>query len=231
MSLIEFCGLPGSGKTTVNALLIERLRESGAKVVDRQSADREIESRYVGAVPVSTAAEAVRYGFSQPSWRRAALGVLRRSPSRRTVRSVIRIQNQLRVSLALGAAQQIVLDEWFVHEAWLASAESRRVRVPDVQPLLREVSAELATIPRLLVRFTVSPTIAAARVVARSQKTWFQRLSTNDLVELFYEANAGLDLLCRTSCEGSTRLVVIDTTNKTPTDIVERLLPTIRVFR
>lgn len=231
MSLIEFCGLPGSGKTTVNQLLVDRLRESGAAVVDRQSADEEIESRYVGPIGASTAAEAVRYGFSQPSWAHAALAVLRRSPSRRTARSVIRIQNQVRISLALAATQQFVLDEWVVHEAWLASAESHRVRVPDVQPLLREVSRGLGTIPRLLVRFTISPSIAAARVRGRRQKTWFQQLPTRDLTELFHEANTALDMLCRTSCEGSTRLVVIDTTNKTPADIVDRLLPTIRVFR
>jgi hypothetical protein len=172
----------------------------------------------------------LRYSVGRPTLARAAFGVLRQSQSRRTVRSLIRIQNQLRVSLALGRTHQMVLDEWFIHEAWLVVAESRRVKISDVEPVLRSVSTGLAAIPRLLVRLTVSPAVAAARVLSREQVTWFQERSYADLVSLFDQAHASMNVLCSSSRGDSTPVVTLDTSESTPAAIVDELLPRIRTF-
>lgn len=215
----------------MHRLLVDRLRASGATVVDRLAADHEIQSRYVGFASASTAAKALAYGICRPDWSSAVFGVLRHSQSRRTVRSVVRIQNQLRVSIALAKANQLVLDEWFIHEAWLAIAESRRVQIRHMENLLRHVSARLATIPRLLVRLRVSPAIAASRVLSRAENTWFQQLSHVELVRLLDEANASLDVLARASCENSTAVVMLDTSETSPSEIVAQLLPQVRAFQ
>jgi hypothetical protein len=231
MALIEFCGLPGSGKSTVNRLLLGRLRAERDDVIDRHLADEEILTRYVGRESIATAAEAFKYGVCRPSWAWTAMGVLGRSPSRRTIRSVIRIQNQLRLSLALGSTHQLVVDEWVIHQGWLATLESPRVRVADIQRILRGVSESLATVPRLLVRLTVLPAVAAARVLSRPEQTWFQQLQQPDLTQMFERASASLDVLCETACEGGARTVNVDTTDAEPSEIADELFPQLKGFR
>jgi hypothetical protein len=230
MALVEFCGLPGCGKSTINRLLVDRLRSAGVRIVDRPIADREIKTRYVGAAAAGTAVEALRYSIAKPDWARAILPILCRSQSRETVRCMIRVQHQLRISLTLGRTQRFVLDEWLIHVAWLALAYSNRVRLQDIQDLIRSVSTELEAIPRLLVRLTASPAVAASRVLSRPDKTWFQELSHERLVRMFDDGSGSLDVLCKTACVGSTRMISFDTTDTSPIRIVDELLPQIKGF-
>jgi hypothetical protein len=229
MSLIEFCGFPGSGKSTVGRLLVERLRASGERVVDRPAIDQDLHARYVGATSLGTAAEAFKYGVRRPTWGRALWTVFLQSKSRGTARSIVRIQNQLRASLAFGGAHKLVLDEWFVHQAWLATIESPGVTVGSVQQVIRRIADDLSRVPRLLILLSVSPTVAASRVLSRKEATAFDRFSHFALEQVLTDAHASLDLLCRTSAERST-FVTFDTGLMTPTDVVEELLPQVRAL-
>jgi shikimate kinase len=227
LPLIEFCGFPGAGKSTIGRLLIERLRASGDTVVDRPAVDRELESRYVGATSLVTAVEALRYGARRPEWGRRMWRMVSRGRSRQTIRSLIRIQNQLRTSLALGATHQLVLDEWFVHQAWLVTLESRRVTVPAVQQLLRSIAFDLSGIPRLLIFLTAPPSVAALRVLRREEVTSFDRLSHTELAAVLTDARDALHALCATASENST-LLTFDTSVAVPSEIVEELMPRVR---
>lgn len=229
MAIVEFCGFPGSGKSTVGRLLIDRLRSCGGSVIDRPVADESLHARYVGSTPVGTVAEALKYGIERPSWARPLWAIVRRSRSRRTVRSMIRIQNQLRTALALGGSNQLVLDEWFVHEAWLATIDSQRVTPQQVQEVLRAVSVGLSRIPRLLVRLDAPPSIAAARVLSREQITSFDRFSQDELEGILGDAYRSLDVLCRTAAENAP-LLTFDTSVLTPCEVVEQLVPHVRAL-
>jgi hypothetical protein len=162
-------------------------------------------------------------------WGRALLAVFRESQSRQTVRSVVRIQNQLRTALALGTSHKLILDEWFVHQAWLATIESPGVTVKSVQEVVRRISTDLSPVPRLLILLTVPPAVAASRVLSRREATAFDRFSHAALETVLADAQESLKLLCRTCAEGAT-LLTFDTAVMAAADVVEDLLPRVRAL-
>ena len=156
--------------------------------------------------------------------------IVSRGRSRQTIRSCVRIQNQLRTSLALGATHQLVLDEWFVHQAWLAILESPQITVAAVQQILRSIAVDLSGIPRLLILLTAPPSVAASRVLRREEVTSFDRLSHTELAAVLTDARDTLHALSTSASENST-LLTFDTSVVAPAEIVEELLPRVRELR
>lgn len=196
MPVIEFVGVPGSGKTTIADAVADRLRSAGFTVYDRCALDARVRQRYVGPTTVGTILRLIPYVVRHPSFgRRACAALLRAEARRRLARRLSTAINRLRIRTTLTAAQAIgVPDEWVIHELSLAAIEAG----PRAMPALRTVTEELVRrLPgnTLTVECRTDVDTAARRVSTRRGTSDYDGMPAHVLVDRFKASACANDLI------------------------------------
>lgn len=206
--LIELCGLPGAGKTTVAGQLVRCLADQGlvARVADRDvSADvpRVLRSarkvirlgRVVAADPRGEIAAARLLGSGQLSGRDTLALPAQWWVTKRALTRSRRLR---------GVA---VVEEGLVQALWSAGLQSRHASVHDLTGLVEPIAA-----PDLVVHLDVPVSVALERLRTRpSRHSRVQRLEWSEQAKILHDGDVLLrDLLQHWDTKGLSQVLVVD---------------------
>lgn len=167
--VVECCGIPGAGKTSVAALVAARLKDAGVSVEERPTVARDCLRASVGPSRVHTGLRVAARLIHRPRLAFAALTYLTHAKNRTAVLlRVVRMSHLARLdSMAVSRpARVVLLDEWLVHELMLATIEDETADERYPSQLARQCVAEWR--PDILVHCVAAPATAAARVNVRA---------------------------------------------------------------
>lgn len=162
--VVELCGLPGAGKSTVTGDVVEELARLGvlARVVDG-SVSAQV-SR-----PARLTRKAMVVGRTVLADPRGELAAARRLASGQTGRDVVAVPVQWwttkRLLSQAGAAAVAIAEEGLVQALWSAGLRSATSSLPDLVDLGRDARRS-----DLVVHLTVPPTVALERLRTRRSR-------------------------------------------------------------
>lgn len=182
--VVELCGLPGAGKTTLAADVVDRLRESGlsAVVADAPiSAAVPFAQRSMRKVGLLASTVAARPGEALRAARRLGAG----QPNGRD-RLAVPVQWCVTSAVVSSAGRRpglSVLEEGLVQALWSAQLSARSPYAADVRRMLAYRSGSAT--PDLVVHLDVPVEVALARLRAReSRHSRVQRMSDAQQIDI-----------------------------------------------
>lgn len=222
--VVEFCGLPGAGKSTMARALVERLRRSGVPAVDVMAplgpeAGRE-------ARLARKAAAVGRSALDPDAWRIAAAVGLRSGQADARDR-IARPLNLLVVRAAAARAARRrgvhVLDQGPLQEWWSAALRA------DADRVLARAAADGPAHADLLVRVDTPVDVLVARLAGRAgAQSRLEGLDPDEQRAELVRGEGLLDALCSASVHSSgsrrPRYVRVDGLDSVAVEIVEEAI-------